>query len=119
MSYLKQGFCLFRARDGDSTQFFQFNHAGNMYVLAPGAGATGPSKLVKPGDALIFNSSYNPADWTTDEWPGNDSQEASLPHTCPAEHMSSGREFKLPLPNADLEDLGYKNFSLETMKQVW
>ena len=89
-----------------------------MYVFTPGTGATGPSKLIKTGDALIFNSSYNPAIWTTDEWPGNDSQEASLPHTCPADHTNSGREFKPPLPDTDLEDLGYKNFSPETMKQV-
>ena len=89
-----------------------------MYIFALGTGATGPSKLVKPGDALIFNSNYNPADWETDDWPGNDSQDDKLPHTCPADGTNSGHEFKPPLPDDALEDLGHKNFSVETMKQV-
>ena len=118
VSYINQGLCLFRATEGASTQFFQFDHAGNMYVFAPDTGATGSLKLVKPGDTLIFSSSYNPADWAADEWPGNDFQEAKLPRTCPADSMNIGHEFKPPLPDDALEDLGHKNFSMETMKQV-
>ena len=89
-----------------------------MYVFTPGAGATGPSKLVKPGDELIFNSSYNPSDWMTDEWPGNEAEEPPLAHTCLAGDGNSGCKFTLPLPDEELVELGHKNFSPETMKQV-
>ena len=88
--------------DSESTQFFQFDKAGNMYVFAPGAGATGPSKLVKLGDELIFNSSYNPADWVTDEWPVTEDKEA-IASTCLPQTMS--HEFKLPLSEETLYHL--------------
>ena len=37
-----------------------------MYVFAPGDGCTGPTHLVRPGDELIFNSTYNASDWATE-----------------------------------------------------
>ena len=40
----------------ESTQFFQFDSKGNMYVYAPGAGCSGDAKLVAPGDELIFSN---------------------------------------------------------------
>ena len=41
----------------ETVQYFQFDNEGNMYIFAPGTGCTGESKLVKPGDELIFFSS--------------------------------------------------------------
>ena len=89
-----------------------------MYVFAPGAGCTGPTRLVKPGDELIFNSSYNPLDWATESNVKVEQDDMALPATCPGGVDTSGREFKPPLPEEDLIDLSHKNFSAETMKQV-
>ena len=98
-------------------QFFQFDKEGNMFIFAPGAGCTGPTKLVKPGDKLIFNSSYNPSNWTT-ESVATSQEEGDLLHTCLASAPSSGHEYNMPLPEEDLVELGHKNFSAETMKQI-
>ena len=103
--------------DTESNQFFQFDRVGNMYVFAPGAGATGPSKLVKPGDELIFNPSYNHADWVTDEWPVTEDTGA-IANTCLPAGTSTRCDFKPPLSKEVLVKLGHKNFSAETMKQV-
>ena len=40
-----------------------------MYVFAPGAGCTGLTRLLRPGDEMIFNSTYNPQDWITESKP--------------------------------------------------
>ena len=105
--------------ESESTQFFQFDHQGNTYVFAPSAGCTGPTRLVRPGDELIFNSSYNQSDWGTGGTVKTKYKEGDLPQTCPATVSStSHREFKEPLPDTELEDLGHKNFSTETMKQI-
>ena len=37
-------------------QFFQFDKDGNMYVFPAGSGCTGNSRLVHPGDELIFSN---------------------------------------------------------------
>ena len=95
-------------------QFFQFDKAGNMYIFAPEAGCTGPTKLVKPGDKLIFSSSYNPNDWHTDDTPGD----TEMPYSCPGGISTSSHEFKVPLLDEDLVELSHKNFSDETMKQI-
>ena len=84
-----------------------------MYVFAPGAGATG--YLVKPGDELIFNSSYNPADWVTDEWPVTEDMGAIASTSLPA---GTSCNFKLLLSEEVLVKLSHKNFSSETIKQV-
>ena len=47
----------------ESTQFFQFDNQGNMYVYAPGAGCSGDAKLEAPGDELIFSN--------TSQWEAN------------------------------------------------
>ena len=46
-------------------QYFQFDSAENMYIFAPGAGCTGETKIVRPGDELFLASSCNPNDWTS------------------------------------------------------
>ena len=69
-----------------------------MYVFAPGVGCTGPTKLVRPGDELIFNSSYNPQDWSTDMKAEVEPAGAGIALTCPAREAPNSREFKLPLP---------------------
>ena len=45
-------FC--RMADPESVQFFQFDSEGNMYMFEPGAGCTGASRCVEPGDEMIF-----------------------------------------------------------------
>ena len=106
------GICLFRAESG-STQFFQFDSQGNMYIFAPGAGCTGPTKLVRPGDEMIFNSSYNAAERCTDQESHEDKE---LAFTCPS--TSTHCTFKKPLFKSDMMALSHKNFSEETMKQI-
>ena len=46
----------FRLAASESVQFFQFDQQGNMFVFEPGAGCTGMTTLVRPGDDLIFDS---------------------------------------------------------------
>ena len=84
-------------------QFFQFDREGNMYVFAPGAGCTGPTRLVRPGDEMIFNPTYNPANWATDNTMKTESEDRELALTCPGQCEQTS---------------GHKNFSDETMKQV-
>ena len=106
------GICLFRA-ESESTQFFQFDSHGNMYIFAPGAGCTGPTKLVRPGDEMIFNTSYNATDWCTDQESHKDKELAFMCPSMTAHHM-----FNEPLPKSDMMALRHKNFSEETMKQI-
>ena len=101
------------------TQFFQFDQQGNMYVFAPGAGCTGPTCLVKPGDELIFNSSYNASDWSSAMDVKVKEEDPFVAHTCPAGNVVAiGWDFKEPLSDKDLVELSHKNFSEETMKQI-
>ena len=101
----------------ETTQFFQFDREGNMFIFAPGAGCTGPTKLVKSGDELIFNSSYNPMEWVSESTVLS-SVANGLLSTCPGEIGSAACEFKDPLPDEDLAELTHKNFSSETMRQI-
>ena len=102
--------------ESESTQFFQFDQAGNMYVFAPGAGCTGPTRLVRPVDELIFNSSYNPSNWAMDNSIKNGPEENKLLYTCLGGcDVPTGRDFKPPLTE---EQLSHKNFSEETIKQI-
>ena len=102
----------------ESTQFFQFDTEGNMYVFAPDTGCTGPTRLVRPGDELIFNSTYNPSDWAMDNIESIGHEENGCASTCPGGVVAVGREFKLPLMEDDLIELSHKNFSDETMRQI-
>ena len=79
----KYGICLFRMTESEAMQFFQFDQEGNMYVFAPGAGCTGPTHLVRPGDELSFNSTYNASDWATENSVKTGYDDAKLANTCP------------------------------------
>ena len=87
-----------------------------MYIFAPGAGCTGKAKLVRPGDELIFCSTY---DWDQREGPSmtfpSAMDEALLTSTCPppVNHQPS-HNFRLPLPDTTLMELSHKNFCAET-----
>ena len=83
------GICLFRA-ETESTQFFQFDSHRNMYIFTPGAGCMGPTKLVRPGDEMIFNCSYTASDWSTDQ----ESHEEKVAFTCPS--MTAGVHSRSP-----------------------
>ena len=93
----------------ESVQYFQFDQQGNMYVFAPGAGCTGESKLVRPGDEMIFSNSINF---------GEHSNSSSVPvpvvkSTCDSlthsESLPSQRSFHNPLKLEVLEELSRKN----------
>ena len=68
-----------------------------MYIFAPGVGCTGPTKLVKPGDEIIFNSSYNQSDWAMETATGSTDKETGIVHTCPGRQASLNCDFKPPL----------------------
>ena len=120
INFKKLWLCLFSLTEPETTQFFQFDRDGNMYVFAPGAGCTGPTQLVKPGDELIFNSSYNPSDWTSGNSIKVEEEDTFVAHTCPAGNaVAISQDFKEPLSNEDLVKLSHKIFSNETMKQIW
>ena len=104
--------------ESESTQFFQFDKEGNMFVFAPGVGCTGPTRFVCPGAELIFNSSYNASEWATECKSSVDADQIKIPHTCPPPPAVASCEFKLPLPQEDLVELSHKNFSAETMKRI-
>ena len=90
-----------------------------MYVFAPGTSCTGPMRLVRLGDEMIFNSTYNPQDWITESKPKLEYEESGLASTCLVGGVAtSAHEFKLPLPEEGLVELSHKNFSPETMKQI-
>ena len=68
---------------------------------------------------MIFNPTYNPADWATDNPVKIESEDRDLVLTCPGQcEQTSGHDFKLPLHDIELAHLSHKNFSDETMKQV-
>ena len=90
-----------------------------MYIFAPGAGCTGPTRLVRPGDEMIFNSSYNPSNWATESTVKTEIDDTAIPHTCPAGVVASTTcTFKAPLLDDQLAELSHKNFSPDTMKQI-
>ena len=68
---------------------------------------------------MIFNPTYNPADWTTDNSMKTEYDNHGLAPTFPgsSEH-TAGRDFKPLLDDMKLTELSHKNFSDETMKQV-
>ena len=104
--------------NSDSTQFFQLDAKGNMYIYAPGAGCMGDAKLVAPGDELIFSTS---SQWQEREAPllsdAMVKEETGMVSTCPPA-TETFQPFKAPLPECDLMELSHKNFSAETMKQI-
>ena len=90
-----------------------------MYIFVPGAGCTGPTRLVRPGDEMIFNSSYNPSDWATETMVKTEIDDTAIPHTCPVGSVASTAcTFKAPLQDDQLAKLSHKNFSPDTMKQI-
>ena len=90
-----------------------------MYFFAPGTGCTGPTKLVRPGDELMFNSLYNSTDWINETKLNTGEEESALPYTCLGrDTVTSGHDFKLPLPENELVELAHKNFPDEIMKQI-
>ena len=90
-----------------------------MYIFAPGAGCTGPMRLVRPGDEMIFNSSYNPSDWATESTMKTEFDDTAFPHTCPTGGVASTTHtFKEPLLDDELAKLSHKNFSSDMMKQI-
>ena len=104
----------------DSTQFFQFDSKGNMYIYAPGAGCTGEAKLVTPGDELIFSNSTQ---WEEKQSPllsnVSATSEQAVPLTCPVADTAMGVcPFKEPLAAVELSELSHKNFSPDTLKKV-
>ena len=90
-----------------------------MYIFAPGTGCTGPTRLVRPGDEMIFNSSYNPSDWATESTVKTEIDDMAIPHTCLTGGVAStAHTFKVPLLDDELAELSHKNFSPDTMKQI-
>ena len=43
----------FRLKASESVQYFQFDSVGNMFIFEPGAGFSGNSTLVRPGDEIF------------------------------------------------------------------
>ena len=94
----------------ECTRFFQSDKEGNTYVFALGTGCTGPTRLVRPGDEMIFNSTYNCQDWITESKPKLKYEESRLAKTCPGGVATSTQEFKPPLTEEGLVELSHKNF---------
>ena len=107
-----------RLHEVDSTQFFQFDCKGNMYIYEPGAGCTGDAKLVKPGDELIFSTS---SQWHDRQTPllsdVTVKEEKAVASTCPGQ-VEYSRPFHEPLSEESLVELSHKNFAAETLKKV-
>ena len=99
----------------ETVQYFQFDTEGNMFMFAPGCGWSGESKLVRPGDELIFSSSYQHHEWVTDTEPSPPEND-KVASTCPSKPPP--RPFNEPLPDHALAQLSNKNFSDETMRKV-
>ena len=100
-------------------EFFQFDQDGKMYVFTPGAGCTDPTHLVRPGDELIFNSTYNVSNWAMENGMKTEYYDAKLANTCLGSlKWKAICNFKEPLPKEELAHLSHKNFSEETLKQV-
>ena len=69
-----------------------------MYVFPPCAGFSGPTRLVRPGDELIFSSTYNPSDWSSDTRPLSKDQDHWLASMYPAGKVTPApHTFKEPL----------------------
>ena len=98
----------------ESTQFFQFDSKGNMYVYAPGDGSSGDNKLVAPGDELIFSNSMQ---WEQREAPllSQAARPSDIASICP---LSETRPFSILLLQEVLKELSLKNFSAEILKKV-
>ena len=101
----------------ESVQFFQFDKDGNMYVFEPGAGCTGESKLVQPGEEMIFSNI------TENKQVLNPSLQVKTAVKCEKKvdnirATCSQRSFHAPLSDGKLEKMAYKNFAEDTMKKV-
>ena len=117
---VRQGSFCFRITKTNSVQYFQFDSQGNMYIYVPGAGCTGDTKFVAPGDDFIFSD--------TTQWDQCEGallsdvlakEESMLSSTCPAAETSNvASPFKEPLGQEQLTELSHKNFSRNTMKKV-
>ena len=107
----------------ETVQYFQFDSDGNMFIFAPGSGCSGPTKLAKPGDELIFSSTYQPHEWTSEtsvkEEAAMEDREGALSSTCPGDVTAPiVRPFNAPLHGEDLVQLAHKSFSEDTMRKV-
>ena len=111
-------FC--RLHSTESVQFFQFDQDGNMYIFPPGAGCSGEPKLVKPGDSDIFGGTEQEESPVLNSFHDNIKvcQEVKSEVAENFQVSSRVRQYNVPLKVQDLEDLGHKNFSPETMKKV-
>ena len=98
-----------------TTQFFQFDSKGNMYVYAPGAGCSGDAKLVTPGKEFLFS---NNTQWEERQSPilSQVLDVSEPPATCPVGDCA--RPFNELLSKEVLSELSHKNFAPETLKKV-
>ena len=87
-----------------------------MYVFAPGAGCSGEAKLVRPGESGIFGGQVE-ADTEIQRDDHGDSC-VKLEGADGGNMSTRQRGYNVPLKESDLQDLGHKNFSPETMKKV-
>ena len=110
----------------ESVQFFQFDYEGNMFVFEPGAGCSGPSTLVKPGDELIFNKENSQMQVFSDRkcavsCNGTLKSEVSVradSEIANSASVSKCQQFNEPLKTEELEDLNRKKFAPETHKKI-
>ena len=107
----------------ETVQFFQFDAEGNMYVYPAGSGCTGTSKLVHPGDEMIFDG-VGETTFSTQVSSSDLCASSCQPETSQftsdlnESAVSSQRSFHDPLKEEDLEELCHKNFAPETLKKV-
>ena len=104
----------------ESTQYFQFDSQGNMFIFTSGDECLGQAKLAKPGDDFIFSSEN---DWQKLDGPWleflTENHDTGLAFTCPSQATAySGHEYNTLPPNNVLIQLTHKNFSKETMKKI-
>ena len=50
---------IFRMKESESVQYFQFDEHGNMFVYPPGAGCTGIPRKFNPGDELDLTNCHD------------------------------------------------------------
>ena len=107
---------IFRLTKPESVQYFQFDSEGNMYMFAPGAGFSGISKKVAPGDELFKEEESVKTELFT---------QSELTHVSTSREvigtpssLNASRSFKEPLDQVKLEQLTYKNFAPDTVKKI-
>ena len=87
----------------ESVQYFQFDSEGNMFVFEPGAGCSGPSRLVEPGDDDIFNGESVGKTFETETSVVNESDVHVCTEVKPVQVMK--HTFNDPLKSDDLKEL--------------